>query len=56
MHTARNGRAGMLLDTKLKDIQTQKICMPQAKQQEIFATGKIKDDTGNLYSVISWAL
>lgn len=28
---------------------------PQAKQGEIFATGEIKDDTGNLYSVISWA-
>lgn len=29
------------------------LCTPQAKQQEVFATGRIKDDTGNLYNVIS---
>lgn len=54
-HTAGNGQAGMLVDTKLKFIFRLKICKLQAKQQEIFATGKIKHDTSNLYSVISWA-
>lgn len=54
MHTAGYGRAGMLVDT-LSNIFRLKICTPQAKQREVFATGKIKDDTGNLYSVISWA-
>lgn len=40
-------------ETLSSNIFRLKICTPQ--QQEIFAPGKIKDNTGNLYSVISWA-
>lgn len=50
MQTPGHSRA----DNELKYIHTQKT-HKQAKQQETSATGKIKDNTGNLYSVISWA-
>lgn len=53
--TAGSGHAGVLTVTKFKYIQTENMRKISKSSEKHFASEKIKDSAGNLYSVLSWA-